>query len=323
MNRHAEQAAVERPATGSDDACVAILLSTYNGERYLAEQLASFVTQTHMNWLLHWRDDGSSDGTERIVAEFAATAGLGRCVAGPQGSRMRATASFLALMHAALQGPAAFFAFSDQDDVWLPDKLAHGVNALLDLPPNRPALYFCARTLADAALLPIGQVLAPIRQPGFPAALTQNLAPGCCMMLNRAAAKLIGASVVPEGTWHDWWAYLVVAASGGSVIAGETPDILYRQHGGNLVGEPRNFWNRTIAAARRGSGPFMTLFWRQIEALHNGPTPLPKATRDVLAVIERARGGGLPARLRALRLPGLIRQTWSETLLFRLWFLFG
>jgi glycosyl transferase family 2 len=323
MSLHAEQAAVEMPATRSGVSCVAILLSTYNGERYLTEQLASFLVQTHTNWLLHWRDDGSSDGTVRIMEDFAATAGLGRCIAAPLGSRMRATASFLALMHAALQGPAAFFAFSDQDDVWLPDKLAHGVKALRDLPPNQPALYFCARTLVDAALSPIGQVLKPRRPPGFPAALTQNLAPGCCMMLNRAAAKLIDSSVVPDGAWHDWWAYLVVVASGGSVVAGEKPDILYRQHGGNLVGEPRDFWHRTIAAARRGSGPFMNLFWRQIAALRAGLTPLPKTTCDVLAVIENASAGGLSARLRALRLPGLVRQTWPETLLFRLWFLFG
>ena len=236
---------------------------------------------------------------------------------------MRATGSFLTLLHAALQGQATLFAFADQDDVWLPEKLAHGVAAFDDLPAHRPALYYCARTLVDSALRPIGQILAPSRPAGFPAALTQNLAPGCCTVLNRAAAAFIDTTPVPEGAWHDWWAYVVVAAHGGLVIAGDTPDILYRQHGYNLVGETRGFWNRTIAAARRGRGPFMILFWRQIAALQAGPALLPEHTQSMLTHIERAARGGPIARFLALWIPGLVRQTWAETLLFRLWFLLG
>jgi hypothetical protein len=298
---------------------VAVLLSTFNGERYLGPQLASVLAQTHADWVLYWRDDGSSDGTPALMAAFAGGAGTGRVVACDNGRRLRATGSFLALLRHALTGPAGFFAFADQDDVWLPDKLAHGVAALADVPG--PALYFCGRRLVDVGLAPIGQVLAPRRPPGFPAALTQNLAPGCCMMLNRAAAELLGASVLPEGTWHDWWAYLLVAAHGGAVIAGDTADILYRQHGGNLVGEPRGFWHRTWGAARRGAGPFMSLFWRHVAALQAGALPGP--TRDMLAAIGRGERGGLAARVKVLCLPGLRRQTFAETLLFRVWFLLG
>jgi hypothetical protein len=303
--------------------CVAILLSTFDGERYLAEQLASFTTQTYADWRLYWRDDGSRDSTPALMTAFADGVGSGRCVACPEGGRLRATGSFLALLRAALGGHAGFFAFSDQDDVWLPDKLAHGVAALDALPADRPGLYFCGRALVDATLAPIGQVLAPRRSPGFPTALTQNLAPGCCMMLNRAAAALIDSGVVPDGTWHDWWSYIVVSACGGSVIASDTPDILYRQHNLNLVGEPRGFWPRTIAAARRGRGPFMTLFWRHVATLRAGSVPLPDEIRGLLTTIERGKDGGVLARLKALRLPGFVRQTWAETALFRLWFLLG
>ena len=308
---------------GAGEPCVAILLSTYNGERYLQEQLASFTTQTHTNWHLYWRDDGSTDQTTALMADFAAKSEAGRIAADPGHARLRATGSFLRLLRLALQGPAAYFAFADQDDVWLPEKLAHGVAALHLLPPRQPALYFCARALVDAGLSPAGQVLAPARPPGFPASLTQNLAPGCCMMLNRAAAELIDTSEVPEGTWHDWWSYLVVSASGGTVIAGATPDILYRQHSLNLIGEPRGFWHRTAGATRRGPRPFMTLFWRQVAALQTGLVPLPDRTCALLTVIARGNRGGVFARLKALCLPGFVRQTWAETLLFRLWFLLG
>jgi glycosyltransferase involved in cell wall biosynthesis len=300
---------------------VAILLSTFNGERYLRDQLGSFSAQTHTDWQLHWRDDGSSDATSQLMTAFARNSG--RCIPYPPGPRLRATRSFLALLRTALQGQAEFFAYADQDDVWLPEKLARGVAALGNLPPDHPGLYFCARTLVDADLTPVGRVLAPRRPPGFPAALTQNLAPGCCMMLNRAAAALIDAAPVPEGTWHDWWSYIVVAASGGTIIAGDSPDILYRQHGDNLVGEPRSFWHRTKGAARRGRAPFMNVFWHQIAALRSGAIPLPAQNSDTLTRIDCARHCPWPTRLRTLCLPGFARQTWAETFLFRLWFLLG
>ena len=308
--------------SGNDraDTCVAVLLSTFNGERYLNEQLASFTAQSHTNWLLYWRDDGSSDGTVALMTDFASGPGAGRVQSLPSGSRLRPTGSFMALLRSALDGPADCFAFADQDDVWLPDKLAHGVAALSGLSSDRPGLYFCGRALVGPDLSPAGQVLAPRRAPGFPAALTQNLAPGCCMILNRAAAATICSAPVPDGTWHDWWAYLAVSATGGMVIAGGTPDILYRQHGLNLVGEPRGFRHRFAGAVRRGRSPFMTLFWRQAEAL--SALPLSPAARAQLRIIGRGKGNP-GARLMALRLPGFRRQTWAETALFRLWFLLG
>ena len=306
---------------GAGEPSVALLLSTFNGERYLGEQLASFRTQTHTHWRLYWRDDGSTDRTRAVMAEFAAGPGAKRVVVGPEGGRLGATGSFVALLRTALSGPDSHFAFADQDDVWLPEKLAHGVAAMRDLPPDRPALYFCARMLVDADLVRVGQVSAPRRPPGFPACLTQNLAPGCCMMLNRAAAELVGASEVPDGTWHDWWSYIVVSAAGGSVIAGDSPDILYRQHSLNLIGEPRGFWHRTLGAAKRGAGPFMTLFWRQVAVLQGGSVPITDRARAMLEIIDRAHAGGLLSRLKALWVPGFFRQTRAETLLFRLWFL--
>jgi Glycosyl transferase family 2 len=314
---------VSSAGSRTGEPCVAILLSTFNGEQYLDEQLASFVTQTHGNWLLYWRDDGSSDRTTAVMRDFTGRTGAGRVIAGPEGGRMQAARSFLTLLRLALQGPASLYAFSDQDDVWLPEKLAHGVAVLRDLPPERPALYFCARRIVDAALAPVGDVLVPGTPPGFPAALTQNVAPDCCIMLNRAAAELIDLTGVPDGAWHDWWAYIAVSACGGTILTGELPDILYRQHSGNLVGEPRGFWYRTIAALRRGPDAFMTLFWHQVAALRPAWVPLSRENRAILEVIARAEHGGLLARLRALRLPGLVRQTRSETLLFRLWLLLG
>jgi glycosyltransferase involved in cell wall biosynthesis len=302
---------------------VAILLSTFNGERFLGEQLLSYTAQTHGNWTLYCRDDGSTDSSRAMIEAFRQGPGWARVVQLPNDEKLRATGSFLALLDTALREDAEFFAFSDQDDVWLPEKLAHAVAALNEVEVDRPALYFCPRTPVDRGLRPLGQTPSLRRPLGFPAALTQNVIPGCCMTLNRAAAEIINTTRVPEQTWHDWWCYLLVSAREGLVIKGDTPDILYRQHDSNLVGEPRKFWHRSAAAVRRGRDPFLDLFWRHVAALQSYPDHLPARTREMLATIIEASRGGIMARAKVLFIPGLVRQTWWETLLFRVWFLLG
>jgi hypothetical protein len=302
---------------------VAILLSTYNGESFLLAQLRSYLSQTHDDWTLHWRDDGSTDASARMVRRFAAEVGNGRCIFPDEAGHRQATSSFLKLLRAARRSNAAYFAFSDQDDVWLPEKLARGVAALDRVSGAEPALYCAGRIVADAELrrqyVPDGLH----RPPGFPAALTQNIAPGCTMMLNRAATDLVLGSQPPNATWHDWWCYIMVAAAGGHVLIDHTATVLHRQHGNNLVGEPRSWWRRGIAALRRGPAPFMRLLRQHVAMLQARPELLPKSTRRELAVIADALNGSCVDRLKALTLPGLTRQTWLETMVFRAWFLLG
>jgi glycosyltransferase involved in cell wall biosynthesis len=299
---------------------VAILLSTYDGAKFLPAQLESFLSQTHTNWTLHWRDDGSSDDSVQVVRAFAEGAASGRCVCWPSGARLNATGSFLSLLRRARATPARFFAFSDQDDVWLPAKLSRGVAAL---PEATPTLYCCGHILVDGELRPIGQSAPLRRQPGFLPALTQNIAQGCTIIVNRAAADLILAIEPPPDTVHDWWCYLVVTAAGGQVVADPTPSLLYRQHDANQIGVAATWWRRGIAAMRRGRRPFINLLRRHIRALQARPGLLADSARDQLTIIARAMDGGILARLAALRLTGFVRQTWQETLIFRLWFLLG
>ena len=301
---------------------VAILLSTYNGEKFLPEQLASFVAQEHADWTLFWRDDGSADDSPAILRAFAPD----RCVeiAAPAGN-FGVLGSYFALLRAALPilGPDDFAAFADQDDVWLPHKLAKGVAALADVPACIPALYCARQALVDAALRPIGTSPAFTRPPGFPASLTQNIATGCTILLNRAAAALVAESQPPAGTLHDWWSYLLVTAAGGRVIADDTPALLYRQHGGNVVGARRSHLQRAVAAVRRGPGPFMADLRRHLDGLAANAALLTDPARRDVAYLRAALANGKLARLRALRLPGLRRQGRREGLLFSLWFLLG
>jgi hypothetical protein len=192
--------------------------------------------------------------------------------------------------------------------------------ALADLQDDVPALYCARQILVDAGLRRIGLSFHPRCEPNFPAALTQNIAVGCTMMLNSAAARLIVASAAPATTIHDWWSYIVVSAAGGRLLIDEQPVVLYRQHEGNMVGAPTSRHRRAYAALRRGPGAFMAIFRQHVAALSTHATLTPLARRD-LGQIEAALQGSRRERLLVLTIRNLRRQTWHETLLFRLWFM--
>ncbi len=306
--------------------CIVVLLSTFNGARFLKAQLDSIVAQEHACWRLIWRDDSSGDGTVAMMEEFAAGLAPGRVVrvAGPAG-RIGAAASFLTLLQAAADGmgEGELLAFADQDDVWLPCKLGRAAAALAGCDATVPTLYSARQVLVDAGLNRLALSARVVPPPGFPASLTQNLATGCTLVMNHAAVALIAASRAPPNCQHDWWSYLMVTAAGGRFLIDHEPVVLYRQHGGNLVGAPRSRGRRAIAALRRGPSLFMGLLRANLAALDAQRHLLcPDACREIDR-LKVALCGGKLRRLRMLRLRRLRRQNWAEQMLFRVWFLLG
>lgn len=291
-----------------------VLLATRNGARFLPEQLASFETQSRP-CELWWRDDGSIDETVSLLEP------LGTRVQG--GETLGATASFLTLLRCAAPtlGQGDVVAFADQDDVWLPGKLARGELALRAVAPGCPAIYAARQIYTDARLRRTG-VSARARPAGFPASLTQNLAVGCATMLNAAAAKLVAASHPPESAFHDWWSYILVTAAGGTFLWDETPMVLYRQHPAHVMGAQWG-WRRPIAALRRGPRLYMNRMRAHLRALEADAALITPEARAVVATLSAALAAGKLAQVKALATPGLRRQTRLENLLFRLWFLVG
>lgn len=308
------------------DQRVAILLSTFNGETFLRAQLDSLMSQTHQDWVLYWRDDGSWDATRLVLNDFAGRAGQGRCVEIPgEVGNVGPAASFHSLLRAVSGGLAQddAVAFADQDDVWLPHKLERGLSALGGVVADVPALYCARQILVDAQLNQIGLSTLASHDGRFPAALTQNVATGCTVMLNSRAARLVAGSTPSTATQHDWWCYLVVTAAGGQLIQDAEPMILYRQHGGNAVGAPRSMAHRAVGVMKRGPQAFMNVLRQNVTALAAQPDLLTDRARVEVLLLQDALQGGLHRRLSALRLAGLVRQTLLETIVFRAWFILG
>lgn len=295
---------------------VCILLGLYNAGEALAEQLESFVEQTHADWDLLASDDGSTDGTVPAMEAFARRMGTqGRRVELADGPGTGATANFMSLLERSPEG-AAWLALSDQDDVWLPDRLSRGLAALSSVPYGLPALY-CSRTwVADANLARRRLSIRFLRPPSFRNALVQNIASGNTILLNRSAAALArveapraAATARPGTGLHDWWLYQIVTGAGGRVVHDPEPTLLYRQHGGNLVGSNDGNVARFARIRMLLAGRFRDWNAANILALKASSSRLTPENRAILEGFSRMRESGLFGRLLELRRLGLYRQS--------------
>jgi glycosyltransferase involved in cell wall biosynthesis len=216
---------------------VEILMSTYNGEKYLVEQLDSILAQTHGNFILSIRDDGSNDRTTEILLNYAAT---DRRIMPVFQDNVGIVGSFYWLLKNS-DPECKFFAFADQDDVWLPNKVERALNVLSGYEQAQPLLY-CSRVeyvAADLSHLAYSQVI--ITEPGLRNALVQNVFTGCTVVMNKAARELLlKHEWPPQVLMHDWWSYMVISAF-GKVVCDDFVSIKYRQHGGNVIGGTVSF----------------------------------------------------------------------------------
>ena len=209
---------------------VCVLISTYNGQKYLQEQLDSLYAQKGVRLTILARDDGSSDRTPDILRE---NANANDCVKWYRGSNLGPAESFLNLISGAPD--ADYYAFCDQDDVWDDDKLICAVRMLDGIDRNKPALYHSNLRLVDKDLRYLGKAHdKPLTEPARYTALAEPVATGCTMVMNRAARELLCERLPDRCKMHDEWTYLVVSLT-GKVLYDFTPHISYRQHDDNVL----------------------------------------------------------------------------------------
>ena len=287
---------------------VAILMGTYNGAQHLDEQLQSFAAQTHPDWSLHVSDDGSRDATCDLVARFAAT------VAQPVELRIGPKTGFVDNFMALARDDATdahYFAFSDQDDVWYPDKLARALAWFETVTDEQiPAVYFSRTELITSQGRPRGYSTLFRRPAVFRNALVQNIGGANTMVFNRAARRLLQTAAGAPAVSHDWALYLLVTAVDGIAYYDAAPTLKYRQHVGNVMGS-----NRGWGAVRRRLELMLQgtmLRWNAInrELLRTVDAQMSADNREALRLFSEAGSAPLFGRLWKLKRSGVYRQTW-------------
>jgi glycosyltransferase involved in cell wall biosynthesis len=306
-----QQFALARRASVSAATCVAILLCTRNGAKFLPEQLRSIAAQSHGNWTVYASDDGSKDATLEILARFARDY-PGRVFV-RTGPGAGATANF---MHLATDTSitADYFAFCDQDDVWAADHLSAGLEALQPWAGTAPALYSARTMLISANGTFSGHSPLFVRKPSFNNAVVQSLAGGNTMVFNREARDLAAAHTKSLPVSHDWWMYQLISGVGGHVCYDPRPTVFYRQHDSNVMGANRGFMSRSRRLRMMLTGRFSRWTTENLIALAHAEPLLTAESRTTLQSVRDMRAPGVGRRLGAFLRSRVYRQSLIGTI---------
>ncbi|WP_297931939.1 glycosyltransferase [uncultured Coprobacter sp.] len=219
---------------------VAVLMSTYNGEKYLKAQIESILSQRgdfHLDLCV--RDDGSTDRTRAILESYAAEGKL----TWYYGENLGPAKSFFDLLY---HSPNyEYYAFSDQDDVWFPDKIQHAISALKEY-GDHPSLYFARGKTVDSDLNELSQKeRTPVLN--LQSIAVCSFAAGCTMLFNKTLAGILRSNSIPnQSIMHDYFVLLLCKAVGGDIFFDDRYVMYYRQHGNNVIGSVVGVKNKII-----------------------------------------------------------------------------
>jgi len=266
----------------SQDPTIDILLATYNGERYLSEQIQSLLDQTYAHWRLIIRDDGSMDDTLSIIYRYQNQYPQKIIVLEDGQANLGACRNFARLLE---HSSADYVMFSDQDDVWLPAKIAltfEKMKTMVEWYGNDvPLLVYTDMKVVDDRLSIISesfwknQAFNPAIGRSLSRFLVSNVATGCTVMINKRLRDL-SVPIPQEALMHDWWVGLIAVALGRTDYVAKAT-MLYRQHGTNVVGAKWDISVNTIVQKILG---FKKL--KQINRVH-----LLKTQKQAMMLAER------------------------------------
>jgi glycosyltransferase involved in cell wall biosynthesis len=218
-----------------------ILISTYNGEKFLAEQLESIISQDINDWHILIRDDGSHDESVSITKHYAELYPDKITVIAEPAARLGVPGAYQCLLN---NSRSQYVAFCDQDDVWLPSKLRI-LRERIELEENvsgreTPILVHSDLHVVDEDLVELSdsfwkyQKLNPSKMQSLQRLLIQNCVTGCAAIINRALVRC-ALPIPKDAIMHDWW-FALIAAAQGKIIDISNKTVEYRQHESNDTG---------------------------------------------------------------------------------------
>lgn len=295
---------------------VNILMSTYNGQQFLAEQIRSIQEQSYTDWTLFIRDDGSSDNTKEILKDFERQDSRIHLIDSDKSDNLGVIKSFHKLVN---HDRADYYFFSDQDDVWLPNKLELSLkeaqNYLADLPLM---VYMDLKVVnQDLEIMTESMVKSQSHHANTELVqeLTENTVTGGVAMINHALAEMWQET--DDILMHDWYLALLASAFGNLVFI-DQPGELYRQHSDNVLGA------RTLSKRfKKWIRPHIlfAVYWdliknSQKQASHLLQMPLSQSNRELIEAFVTIMDKPMLERFRILRKYGLRKNKAFHTLVF-------
>lgn len=295
---------------------VNILMSTYNGQQFLAEQIRSIQEQSYTDWTLFIRDDGSSDNTKEILKDFERQDSRIHLIDSDKSDNLGVIKSFHKLVN---HDRADYYFFSDQDDVWLPNKLELSLkeaqNYLADLPLM---VYMDLKVVnQDLEIMTESMVKSQSHHANTELVqeLTENTVTGGVAMINHALAEMWQET--DDILMHDWYLALLASAFGNLVFI-DQPGELYRQHSDNVLGA------RTLSKRfKKWIRPHIlfAVYWdliknSQKQASHLLQMPLSQSNRELIEAFVTIMDKSMLERFRILRKYGLRKNKAFHTLVF-------
>ena len=219
---------------------VGIMLATYNGEKYISEQIDSIIRQTYQNWIIFISDDGSTDNTMKIVNEYKKKYPDKIVILTNENKFSNAKLNFANLFENV--NNMDYYMFCDQDDVFEENKIMDLLKVVKNEEKQNkiPILAYCDSKIVDSNLNTISESLVEYGNKHLPDmnlmkhVLVENYFPGCAVLFNKELKEKTG-TIYKECEMHDWWLTLTSALSGKIIFVNEKLH-LYRQHGNNTVG---------------------------------------------------------------------------------------
>ena len=295
---------------------VNILMSTYNGQQFLAEQIRSIQEQSYTDWTLFIRDDGSSDNTKEILKDFEHQDSRIHLIDNDKSDNLGVIKSFHKLVN---HDRADYYFFSDQDDVWLPNKLELSLkeaqNYLADLPLM---VYMDLKVVnQDLEIMTESMVKSQSHHANTELVqeLTENTVTGGVAMINHALAEMWQET--DDILMHDWYLALLASAFGNLVFI-DQPGELYRQHSDNVLGA------RTLSKRfKKWIRPHIlfAVYWdliknSQKQSRHLLQMPLSQSNRELIEAFVTIMDKSMLGRFRILRKYGLRKNKAFHTLVF-------
>lgn len=295
---------------------VNILMSTYNGQQFLAEQIRSIQEQSYTDWTLFIRDDGSSDNTKEILKDFERQDSRIHLIDSDKSDNLGVIKSFHKLVN---HDRADYYFFSDQDDVWLPNKLELSLKEAQYYLADLPLMVYMDLKVVnqDLEIMTESMVKSQSHHANTELVqeLTENTVTGGVAMINHALAEMWQET--DDILMHDWYLALLASAFGNLVFI-DQPGELYRQHSDNVLGA------RTLSKRfKKWIRPHIlfAVYWdliknSQKQARHLLQMPLSQSNRELIEAFVTIMDKPMLERFRILRKYGLRKNKAFHTLVF-------